>query len=179
MPRTVVLVEGESDRVALQTLACRLDIDIDGREAELVVMNGVTNLRRHLAETGEAAVVLLHDIGEAAYVDRALARCGGPAPARFACDLDLEDELVRSLGVPGTLAVIDAAGDLPKWETLVAQPHHRDRPEAQVLRRFFGTTSGRKARYAQLLVDALDLDRVPEPLAGALAAVVSRGRRGA
>jgi hypothetical protein len=32
------------------------------------------------------------------------------------------------------------------------------------LHRFLGTTSGRKARYAGLLVEHLDLDRVPEPL---------------
>jgi hypothetical protein len=38
-----------------------------------------------------------------------------------------------------------------------------------VLRRFIGVRSGRKARYAALLVDALDPGRVPEPLAGLLA----------
>jgi hypothetical protein len=32
------------------------------------------------------------------------------------------------------------------------------------LRRFIGGRSGHKHRYARLLVDALDLDRVPPPL---------------
>jgi hypothetical protein len=39
-----------------------------------------------------------------------------------------------------------------------------------VLRRFMGTTGGRKIRYAGLLVEALDLGHVPAPLTGALAA---------
>jgi hypothetical protein len=32
------------------------------------------------------------------------------------------------------------------------------------MRRFIGTRSGRKIRYGRLLVDALDLTRVPRPL---------------
>jgi hypothetical protein len=32
------------------------------------------------------------------------------------------------------------------------------------MRRFIGTRSGRKNRYGRLLVDALDLTRVPRPL---------------
>ena len=39
------------------------------------------------------------------------------------------------------------------------------------LRRFMGTVSGRKAQYPRLLVDALDLTRVPRPLDRALAHV--------
>jgi hypothetical protein len=34
-----------------------------------------------------------------------------------------------------------------------------------------GTRSGRKSQYAALLVDALDLDRVPRPLEDVLAHV--------
>jgi hypothetical protein len=37
------------------------------------------------------------------------------------------------------------------------------------LRRFMGTRSGRKIRYGSLLVDAIDLDRVPQGLYLALA----------
>jgi len=39
------------------------------------------------------------------------------------------------------------------------------------LRRFLGTRAGRKVRYGTLLVDALDLDRVPGALDGVLAHV--------
>jgi hypothetical protein len=37
------------------------------------------------------------------------------------------------------------------------------------LRRFLGVRSGRKARYAALLIDALEPGRVPKPLAAVLA----------
>jgi len=39
------------------------------------------------------------------------------------------------------------------------------------LRRFLGTRAGRKVRYGTLLVDALDLDRVPPALDAVLAQV--------
>jgi hypothetical protein len=42
---------------------------------------------------------------------------------------------------------------------------------AEQLRRFKGSGSGRKIRYARLLVEALDLSQVPRPLDGALAHV--------
>ena len=45
------------------------------------------------------------------------------------------------------------------------------------LRRFLGVRSRRKARYARLLVEALDPDRAPEPLAAVLARTASSSRR--
>jgi hypothetical protein len=39
------------------------------------------------------------------------------------------------------------------------------------LRRFLSAGSKRKLRYARLLIEAIRPDRVPEPLAGLLAAV--------
>jgi hypothetical protein len=39
------------------------------------------------------------------------------------------------------------------------------------LRRWLGSGGSRKIRYARLLVDALDLDRVPRPLERVLAHV--------
>ncbi len=52
------------------------------------------------------------------------------------CDADLEDELVRALGIPRVLEVVAAAGDLDAWHILLNQPFHRARPQAAVLRRF-------------------------------------------
>ncbi len=169
MAASVVLVEGESDRVALLTLARRLGTDLAG--IDVAAMGGVTNLGRFLRTTGpHERVVVLHDAAESSYVRRTLDRYDAPRPPVFACDADLEDELIRALGMPAALAVVEAAGDRAAWETLCRQPFHRGRPEPLVLRRFLGTTSGRKQRYAALLVEALDLDRTPSPLAGALAA---------
>jgi hypothetical protein len=176
MPDGLLLVEGESDRIAMRALAARLEIDLASAGADVVAMGGVTNLGKHLETArGVDVVAVLHDVGETSYVERVIDRAPGRRPARFACDLDLEDELIRSLGTSRTIDVIEAADDLTRWHTLTAQPFHRQRPEQLVLRRFLGTTSGRKARYAQLLVDALDLARAPEPMAAALA-TVTQGR---
>lgn len=169
MPRSLLLVEGASDRTALLTLAGRLGRDLTG--VEVVSMGGITNLRRHLdGLEGDEVVTVLHDAGETWYVDRTLA-AHDRTVGRFVCDADLEDELVRALGIPQVLEVVAAAGDLDAWLTLRNQPFHRARPESAVLRRFFGTTSGRKDKYAALLAAALHPDRVPTPLAGVLAAV--------
>lgn len=165
---SLLLVEGESDRTAVTTLAGRLGQDL--YDVDVVSMGGITNLRRHLAElAGDRVVALLHDAGETSYVDRTLAR-HDRAVARFVCDADLEDELIRALGVPRVLDVVAAGGDLESWHILRNQPFHRGRAEQAVLRRFFGTTSGRKEKYAGLLTAALGPDQVPAPLAGVLAA---------
>lgn len=167
-PTRLVLVEGESDRRALEVLATRRGLDLAAAGVEVVAMQGITNLRRHLAELGpDDHVTGLYDAAEGGYVSRVLARTRPPARF-FACDADLEDELVRALGHAAVIDVIDAAGDLAAYHSLRQQPFHRHRPESEVLRRFMGTTSGRKLRYAGLLTAALDLDRVPAPLCSVL-----------
>jgi hypothetical protein len=80
------------------------------------------------------------------------------------CVGDLEDELIRSLGVWESQRVIEGEGDLPAFRIFQNQPFQRDRSPEQQLHRFFGTTSGRKAQYARALADGLDLSRVPRPL---------------
>ncbi|KAA1417024.1 ATP-dependent endonuclease [Nocardioides humilatus] len=169
MSGPLALVEGESDRVALLELAARLGRDLSG--VEVRAMGGITNLGSHLTSADAAQhTVLLHDEGETAYVERTLARLDRDIP-RFVCRADLEDELVRALGIPRALEVVDAGGDLASWEILTHQPFHRDRPEAAVLRRFWGTTSGRKEKYAGLLAAALEPDQAPAPLTGLLDAL--------
>lgn len=166
MPEEVLLVEGASDRAALLTVAGVLGRDLAG--VEIVAMGGITNLRKHLAAVVPGArLAVLHDARETPYVDRTLAGHDGRV-ARFVCEADLEDELVRALGLPAVLEIVEAAGDLAAWRTLCNQPFHRERDRRAVLRRFFGTTSGRKHKYAALLAAALDPDRVPAPLRGAL-----------
>jgi hypothetical protein len=161
---TTVLVEGESDRRALLTLAPRLRVPAP----EVVVMNGITNLRRHLAEVDGSSVLLLHDRGESAYVARVLA--DGPADVlRFVCDLDLEDELIRAVGVPGVLAVVEARGERAAYDLMAQQPAQRDRPDAQRLRRWLGARSGHKLAYAGFLAEAVPLGAVPAPLRDLLA----------
>ncbi|WP_068423702.1 hypothetical protein [Janibacter terrae] len=70
-------------------------------------------------------------------------------------------------------AVIDAAGDSTSLRLLAGMPAQRDWTREQVLRRFLTSQSGRKARYARLCVQVLDLDRAPAPLTAVLAAVAA------
>jgi hypothetical protein len=67
--------------------------------------------------------------------------------------------------------VIEAAGEGRSLRLLTGMPAQRDWAREAVLRRFLGVRSGRKARYAALLVEALEPGRVPEPLAAVLARV--------
>lgn len=186
--RTVVLVEGESDRTALQALAERTGLDLVAEGAEIVAMGGITNTRTFATTYGPHGLGLrlvgLYDAPEEAHLRRGLAVAGLPTaldPAGlpglgfFTCDADLEDELIRALGVDAVEAVIEAAGEARSLRLLAGMPAQEGWARAQVLKRFVGVRSGRKARYARLLVDALDLERVPAPLSAVLAAAVDAG----
>lgn len=153
-----VLVEGESDRRALEVLARRLDLPVPAP----VVMDGITNLRAHL-DRGLGPYLLLHDRRETPYVERTVARAGREVHS-FVCDADLEDELIRAVGVAGVLAVVDAQHERTSYERMAQQPAQRDRTDAQRLHRWLGARSGHKLTYAGHLADAVLLDAAPRPL---------------
>lgn len=180
----VVLVEGRSDQRALETLARRRGRDLDAEGISIVPMGGATNIAAFLERLGphgaDVRLAGLCDAGEVGAFARGLERAGlGTGLTRadlerrgfFVCDADLEDELIRALGVPAVERVVEAQGDLRSFRTLQHQPAHHGRPTTQQLRRFIGTRSGRKAHYAGALVDALDLAHVPPPLERVLAHV--------
>lgn len=175
--RTVVLVEGASDAGAVHAMAARRDRDLAAEGIAVVAMGGVTNIGRHLSAYGPPGQDLrlrgLYDEGEEHHVARALQRAGLTASTArealaisgfHACVVDLEDELIRSLGVAAAERVIAEVGDDGPYRTFLRQPFHRDRPDQLRLRRFLGTTSGRKIGYAPLLVAALPPGREPAPL---------------
>ena len=163
-PQTVVLVEGTSDLVALETLARRRGRDLATEGVVVEAIGGAQAIRRALARHDGARVVGLVDAGEAEGFRRALADV-------FVCDPDLEGELIRALGADEVVRVLDMHGDLGPFRTLQKQPSWRGRPLAEQLRRFMGSGGRRKIRYARYLVEALDLDRVPAPLDGVLDAL--------
>ncbi|SCG73782.1 ATP-dependent endonuclease [Micromonospora inositola] len=173
--RTVVLVEGGSDRRALEAVARRGGRSLDG--VAVVPMGGITNIGHFLDLFGPRglgrSLAGLYDVAEEGYVRRGLERAGlGPALSREqlaalgfqVCVADLEDELIRALGVAAVEQVVEAAGDLPSFRRFQRQPAQRERPLAAQLHRFIGTRSGRKAQYADLLSDALPPARVPPAL---------------
>jgi hypothetical protein len=180
----VVLVEGVSDQAALETLAARQGRDLRGDGVFVVPMGGATNIGHFLGRFGPGGFGVrlagLCDEGEERDFRRGLERAGlaaGPGRAGlaargfFVCVADLEDELIRSLGVGRVEKLIEAQGERAPFLTFTRQPAQRNRTREQQLRRFMGTRSGRKIHYGHVLAAAVDLARVPEPLAGVLARV--------
>lgn len=156
----MILVEGASDRVALEVLADRLDLP----RPDVAVLGGAHAVRNAMALFGSHEAVALCDEGEA----RLFAAAGIATERIFVCRRDLEDELIRALGVERVERVFEEQGDLGLLRILQQQPAQRERTAAQQLHRFIGAHSGAKARYARALVEALDLECVPSPLEGAL-----------
>jgi hypothetical protein len=182
--RAVVLVEGTSDKLAVETLAERRCRNLKAEGVSVVPIGGAQAIGRFIAQFGPQGLDLklagLCDAAEESNFQRGLERAGlGSDLTRadlerlgfYVCVADLEDELIRALGAASVEQVVDAQGDLGRFRTLQKQPEWRGRPTVEQLRRFMGSGGRRKIRYAKLLVDALDLDQVPRPLDRVLAHV--------
>jgi hypothetical protein len=175
--RAVVLVEGVSDQVAVETLAERRGQDLQTEGISVVPIGGAQAIGGFLEHFGPKGLGVrlagLCDAGEERDFQRGLERAGlGSDLTRadmeelgfYVCVADLEDELIRALGAGAVEQVVDAQGELGPFRTLQKQPAWRGRPREEQLRRFMGSGGRRKIRYARLLVDALDLAQVPRPL---------------
>ncbi len=182
-PRAVVLVEGTSDQRALEALARRRGRDLSAEGVSVVPMGGAHAIGQYLDAFGprgiDARLAGLCDAGEEGAFRSGLERAGlGTDLTRaemeqlgfYVCDADLEDELVRSLGIAAVEQVIAQEDELRSFRTFRKQPAKRRQSHEEQLWRFMWN---RKIRYAPLLVDALDLSRVPRPLDRVLAHVLT------
>ncbi|MDQ3875404.1 MAG: ATP-dependent endonuclease [Actinomycetota bacterium] len=182
--RAVVLVEGISDRVALEALAQRRGRDLAAEGVSVVPIGGAQAIGRFLTLLGpeglDVRLAGLCDAGEEDDFRRGLERAGfGRHLSRadmealgfYVCVEDLEDELIRALGAERVEQVAERQGDVRSFRTLQKQPAWQGRPAEEQLRRFLGSGGRRKIRYARFLVDALDLTEVPRPLDQVLAHV--------
>jgi hypothetical protein len=182
--QAVVLVEGTSDQVALEALAERRGRRLHGEGISIVPMGGATNIGRFLEQFGprglDVRLAGLCDAAEEGYFRRGLERAGfGSNLSRaemealgfYVCVADLEDELIRALGLISMERIVEREGELGSFRILQQQPAQQGRSTEDQLHRFLGTRSGRKSRYARLLVDALDLGQVPRSLDRVLAHV--------
>lgn len=173
--RTVVLLEGPSDLAAVETLAARRDRDPAAEGVCVLSMGGAMNVGRYAGLLGPSGLGLrltgLCDEAEQRFYERGFEQADAPRRGFFVCVADLEEEMIRALGVPRIEEIVRAEGDLPAWQTFRRQPAQQGRLPEQQMRRFLGTKKGRKIRYGHLLVGALDPDRTPAPLTGLLAAL--------
>jgi hypothetical protein len=182
--QAVILVEGVSDQWAVEALAERRGRELAAEGVSVVPIGGAQAIGRFLDEYGPRGLDLrlagLCDAAEEGEFRRGLERAGvGSDLTReglerlgfFVCVADLEEELIRALGAAAVEQVVEAQGELRSFRTLQKQPAWLGRPLEEQLRRFLGSGGRRKIRYARLLVEALDLERMPRPLDGALSAV--------
>jgi hypothetical protein len=182
--RAVLLVEGVSDQIALETLAVRRGRDLAAEGAVILPIGGAHGITRYLRRFGpEGAGVRLAglcDAAEEGMLRRALAAASVGSPVTredsrrlgfHVCVEDLEDELIRAAGFALVEDVFDDQGDLRSFRRMQRQPAWRGQAREAQLRRFLGAGSQRKHRYARFLVEAVSLDRIPRPLDAVLADV--------
>ena len=175
--RAVVLVEGISDQVAVETLAHMRGRDLDAEGVRVIPIGGAQAIGRFLQVFGPRGLGVnlagLCDAGEEREFRRGLERAGlGTRLTRgemerlgfYVCSADLEDELIRAVGVDAVQEIAAAHRDLGAFRTLQKQSPWQGRPVDEQLRRFMGSGGRRKIRYARYLVEALDLNEVPRPL---------------
>ena len=183
--RTVVLVEGISDQIALETMAARRGRDLAAEAVVVIPVGGAHAITRAVERFGPNGQQLqirgLCDIGEVDVVRGALiaggvnqrdvdGKAGGPL-ARYGfgvCNRDLEDELIRAAGGDLIEATLQAEGDLGSFATLCKQPAWRDSAFHAQFHRWLRAGARRSQRYAHLLCRALPVGAHPVPLLVAL-----------
>lgn len=185
--RSVVLVEGISDVIALETLAERRGLDLAGSRVVVVPMGGAQAVSKFLREFGPGGADLrvcgLCDAGEERFVRRALVESGIGDPAGrtemealgfFVCVDDLEHELIRASEPVEIEALLDVHGDLVSFRTLQKQAAWRGRPFRDQMHRWLRAGSTRNLRYARLLIESVADIHLPRPLVAVLDVAVQR-----
>ena len=176
-----ILVEGITDAAAVRTMASRAGRDLDAEGVAVVSLGGGGGLEAQLRRLGPDGLGLellgLCDVDHERRWARRLERAGlgsdldreaMEALGFFVCVRDLEDELIKALGVDAVESLIAEQGDLHAFQTLTKQQYHRDGNRLDQLRRFLTSKSGRK-RYIPLLVESLEPGAEPRPLRELLA----------
>jgi hypothetical protein len=181
----VVLVEGISDQIALETAAVGRGRDLEAERVVIVPIGGAHAIGRSLTRLGPLGTRVrlagLCDLCEEEIFRRGLdvARVGSPRTRTdmehlgfYVCVKDLEEELIRAVGTTGVEALFDSQGDLRSFRLFQSQPAWRGKnPEAQMWR-FLRSSSRRNLRYARLLVEAaVGRDTLPRPLDALLTTV--------
>ena len=177
----VVLVEGISDQIALETAAVGRGRDLDADQVVIVPIGGAHAIGSFLTRLGRPRLAGLCDLREEEIFRRGLvsAQVGSPHTRTdmehlgfYVCVNDLEDELIRALGTTAVEALFDSQGDLRSFRSFQRQPAWRGREHKSQMWRFVRSGSRRNLRYVRLLVEAaVGRDALPRPLDALLTAV--------
>jgi hypothetical protein len=178
----LILVEGLSDQIALETAAIGHGRDLEAEHTVIVPIGGAHAIRRFLTDLGPLATHLrlagLCDVREEKIFRNALATAGIGTPRTRAelallgfhvCVDDLEEELIRAVGAATAEALFDSQGDLGSFRSLQSQPAWRGQAPERQMWRFLRAGSRRNLRYARLLTEAaIAKGTLPAPLAALL-----------
>lgn len=178
----VIIVEGISDQIAVETLGLRQGRDLDAEGVVVLPVGGAQAALPYLREYGPRGQQLglagLCDEDAAETMRRGLRLAGVGEPTTTAemaalgfhvCTRDLEDELIRALGTDKVEAAIEAQGDLASVQAFLKQPDWKGRNRASQLHRFFRSQGRRNKRYARVLLETVEPDHAPWPLRAVLA----------
>ncbi len=185
---TAILVEGWSDEAALEAVAANERVALADHGVVVLPLGGVTNIGKFAAALdalpAPPRVCGLYDASEEAVALRHLRRTGlaelasradAAAAGFFACERDLEDELIRAAGPAAVEELLAQDNDLASFRRFQRQPEHRAQALSAQLRRFMGTRAGRKERLASRIASSLPAARVPAPLRALLRHALSGG----
>jgi hypothetical protein len=181
----VVLVEGISDQIAVETAALGRGRDLEAEAVVTVPIGGAHAIGRFLTRAAPLGTGLrlaaLCDRREEEIFRRGMvaihlgsARDGTRMEllGLHICVDDLQDELIRAVGTTAVEALFDSQGDLGSFRSLQNQPAWRGRELTAQMQRFLGSGARRKLRYARLLAEAaVDRGSLPHPLDALLNAV--------
>lgn len=180
----LVLVEGLSDQIALETAATGGGRDLEAERVVIVPIGGAHAIGRFLTELGplttQVRLAGLYDVREEEVFRRALvaAQIGSPHTRAdmerlgfHVCVNDLEEELIRAVGAAEVEALFDSQGDLGSFRSLQNQPAWRGQEPERQMWRFLRSGARRNLRYARLLAEAaIGRGALPRPLAALLEA---------
>ncbi|MBQ0904154.1 TOPRIM nucleotidyl transferase/hydrolase domain-containing protein [Micromonospora sp. U21] len=180
----LVLVEGLSDQIALETAATGHGRDLEAERVVIVPIGGAHAIGRFLTELGprtaQVRLAGLYDVREQEVFRRALvaAQVGTPRTRAdmgrlgfHVCVDDLEEELIRAVGAAEVEGLFDSQGDLGSFRSLQNQPAWRGQEPERQMWRFLRSGARRNLRYARLLTEAaMGRDALPRPLAALLEA---------
>jgi len=173
---TLVLVEGLSDKIAVETAAAGRGRDLEAGRVVTLPIGGAHAISRFLTELGPLATQVrlagLCDVREERLFRRALSDADLSHVSVHVCVNDLEEELIRAVGAAAVEALFESQGDLGSFRSLQSQPAWRGREPERQMWRFLRSGSRRNLRYARLLTEvAVGRDALPEPLSALLDAV--------
>ncbi|WP_433832637.1 TOPRIM nucleotidyl transferase/hydrolase domain-containing protein [Actinoplanes sp. CA-015351] len=162
----VILVEGITDQIALETAAAFHRRDLAAERVVIVPIGGAHAIGRfvRMLPAGMTHVGLC-DLREQELFRDALT-------GFQVCADDLEDELIRAAGPGGVTALFETERDLRSFRAFQKQPAWRGQDLHAQMYRFIRSSSRRNLRYARLLTEtASGRGVLPRPLAAILETV--------